>query len=83
MAKPGRPSLMIPTVEWKVRIPVDLAAKADMLNWDPVKGTIAYGARSAFVTELLREKLDSLGKNHDTIHGDINPTINLPENPNV
>ena len=83
MAKAGRPSLLIPTVEWKVRIPVDLAAKADMLTWDPVKGTIAYGARSALVTELLRKKLDSLGKDDDTIHGDINPIINLPENPNV
>lgn len=60
MAKAGRPSLLIPTVEWKVRIPVDLAAKADMLTWDPVKGTIAYGARSALVTELLRKKLDNM-----------------------
>lgn len=82
MAKPGRPSLLVPTVEWKVRIPVDLAAKADMLTWDPVKGTIAYGARSALITELLREKLASLGK-----HGDNNDSINAPINstevPNV
>lgn len=83
MAKPGRPSLLVPTVEWKVRIPVDLAAKADMLTWDPVKGTIMYGARSALITELLRTRLDNLGKHADTIHGDINPTINLPEKPNV
>lgn len=65
MAKPGRPSLMIPTVEWKVRIPVDLAAKADMLCWDPVKGTIAYGARSALVTELLRGKLANMTTQKD------------------
>lgn len=82
MAKPGRPSLMIPTVEWKVRIPVDLAAKADMLCWDPVKGTIAYGARSALITELLREKFASLKKDGDNNHS-INPPLNSEESKNV
>jgi hypothetical protein len=76
MAKTGRPSLLIPTVEWKVRVPIDLAAKADMLCWDPVKATIAYGARSALVTELLRGKLDNLGK-----HGDNNDAVIPPINP--
>lgn len=78
MAKPGRPSLLIPTVEWKVRVPVDLAAKADLLSLDPVRGTIAYGARSALITQLLRDHLDGLAKN-----GDDNSSINLPENSNV
>lgn len=78
MAKPGRPALLTPTVEWKVRVPVDLAAKADLLHLDPVRGTITYGARSALVTQLLREHLDSLGKN-----GDDNHSINSPENSNV
>ena len=95
MAKPGRPALLTPTVEWKVRVPVDLAAKADLLHLDPVRGTITYGARSALITQLLREHLetltspsvekhlDSLGKSGEDghpINGDINPPINLPEN---
>lgn len=75
MSRPGRPALLTPTVEWKVRVPVDLAAKADLLSLDPVRGTIAYGARSALVTQLLREHLDNLGKN-----GDDNHPINSPEN---
>lgn len=98
MAKPGRPALLTPTVEWKVRVPVDLAAKADLLHLDPVRGTITYGARSALITQLLREHLetltsqsevkplDSLGKNVEdghSINGDDNPPINLPENPHV
>lgn len=78
MAKPGRPALLTPTVEWKVRVPVDLAAKADLLALDPLRGTITYGARSALITRLLREYLDSLGKN-----GDDNSSINSPENPHV
>ena len=83
MAKPGRPSLLIPTVEWKVRVPVDLAAKADLLSLDPVRGTIAYGARSALITQLLRDHLDGLakeGQSMNSINGDINSPINLPEN---
>lgn len=86
MAKPGRPALLTPTVEWKVRVPVDLAAKADLLHLDPVRGTITYGARSALVTQLLREHLDSLGKSGEdghSINGDDNSPINLPENSNV
>lgn len=78
MAKVGRPALLTPTVEWKLRIPVDLAVKADMLSLDPVRGTPAYGARSALITRLLREHLDALGKD-----GDNNRSINSPENPNV
>lgn len=86
MAKPGRPALLTPTVEWKVRVPVDLAAKADLLALDPLRGTITYGARSALITRLLREYLDSLGKSGEdghSINGDDNPPINLPENPHV
>ena len=76
MSKRGRPPLMIPTTEWKLRIPVDLAAKADLLHLDPVRQSLAYGARSALVTELLREYLDKLAKTGND--GDVNPHINLP-----
>lgn len=83
MAKVGRPALLVPTTDWKVRIPVDLAAKADLLHLDPVRGTPTYGARSELITRLLREYLDNLAKpahSGDPINGDINPPINLPEN---
>lgn len=56
----ARPALLIPTTEWKLRIPVDLAAKADLLILDPVKGKIAYGARSELITRLLRAYLQSM-----------------------
>lgn len=86
MAKRGRPSLLIPTTEWKVRVPIDLAAKADLLHLDPIRGNLKYGARSELITILLREYLDNLGKSGDStdsINGDINPSINSPEKPNV
>lgn len=57
MAKVGRKAYSTPTVEWKCRIPVDLATKIDMLQLDPVAGRIAYGARSALITQLLRAYL--------------------------
>ncbi len=89
MAKLGRPALLIPTTEWKVRVPVDLAAKADLLHLDPIRGNLRYGARSELITILLRDYLanlsietesgvDKLGKDGDDKH-----SINSPENPNV
>jgi hypothetical protein len=56
--KRGRKALSTPTVEWKCRIPIDLAVKIDMLHLDPVKGTPEYGARSALITSLIREYLN-------------------------
>lgn len=59
MAKKGRKALSTPTIEWKCRIPVDIAAKVDMFQFDPVRGQPEYGARSALVTQLLRDWLAS------------------------
>lgn len=73
MAKRGRPSNMIPTVEWKCHIPIDVAGQIDLVHLDAVRGVPTYGARSALVTQLLREWLDTLRKN-----GDNNPSINSP-----
>lgn len=93
MAKPGRPALITPTVEWKLRVPVDLAAKADLLHLDPMRGTLRYGARSQLITTLLRDylanlqlpapldKLEGMGEDGGSIDGDENSPINLPENP--
>jgi len=60
MLKRGRPVLSVPTVPWKLQMPVDLAAQADLLCLDPVRGIPAYGARSALMAQLLREHLTSL-----------------------
>lgn len=57
--KRGRKALVIPTVEWKCRVPVDIAAKVDTFLLDPVRGEVAYGKRSQLVTQLLREWLAS------------------------
>lgn len=77
MSRRGRPSHMTPTVEWKCHIPIDVAVKIDMINLDPVRGTPAYGARSALVTRLLREYLDTLAKSPE--NGDVKSSINLPK----
>lgn len=61
MAKRGRKSLVVPTILWSCRIPVDVAAKVDLLLHDPLRGVPEYGARSALVSRLLREWLDSHG----------------------
>lgn len=58
MAKVGRPPLLVPTVAWKLKIPVPIAVELDMLVFDPVKGINAYGQRSALVTQILREYLE-------------------------
>lgn len=54
MGKSGRKPLLVPTVLWSCRIPVDVAAKVDMHLLDPVRNTTAYGARSELVARLLR-----------------------------
>lgn len=59
--RPGRPANDIPTIDWKVHIPVPIAAKIDVLLLDPVTGKTRHGARSAFVTELLVKYLNSRG----------------------
>ena len=57
--KRGRKPLVVPTTEWKCRVPVDIAAKVDTFLLDPVRQEVAYGKRSQLVTQLLREWLAS------------------------
>lgn len=66
MVQRGRKAYVVPTVEWKCHIPVDVAAKIDMVTFDPVKGKVKYGARSSFVTQLLRDWLASHGHEPQT-----------------
>ncbi len=71
MGKPGRPPLLIPTVAWKLKIPVPIAVKLDMLVFDPVRGINAYGQRSALVTHILREYLARLEKSPEELQKEI------------
>ena len=59
MAKRGRKPLLIPTIDWKCQIPVDVATKVDLFLLDPLTGRPVYGSRSALVTSLLRAWLSS------------------------
>lgn len=69
MAKPGRPANKVPTVGWRLYIPVDLAAEIELLCLDPVTQQQRYGARAALVEQALREYLDKY-KLHDTAESD-------------
>jgi hypothetical protein len=77
MAKRGRKALVTPTVEWKCRIPVDIAVKVDSYQFDPVRGAVEYGARSSLVTQLLREWVTAHEKSRGVAELD-NPSDNTP-----
>jgi hypothetical protein len=55
-----RPRRVIPAVDWKVYIPIDLAAKVDVLLVDPLTGRTEFGARSAYIERLVRQDLANL-----------------------
>lgn len=57
--KRGRKPLATPTVEWKCRVPIDVAAKIDLFLHDPIRNQVEYGKRSQFVTALLRDWLQA------------------------
>ena len=65
--KRGRKPLMTPTVEWKCRIPVDIAVKIDTFLLDPVRQEVAYGRRSQLVTQLLRAWLETASTNPQAV----------------
>lgn len=57
--KRGRKALTIPNIDWKIRMPSDLAAEVELLLFDPVKEEVTYGARSALIEELLRDWVET------------------------
>lgn len=67
--RPGRPANVVPTIDWKVHIPIPIATKIDVFLLDPVTGNTRHGARSAFVTQLLVEWLTSRKIQPDTEKG--------------
>jgi len=61
MAIRGRKPNVIPTTDWKVWIPVDLAVKFDLHHIDPLTGKVPRGVRSDIVTGLIRQYLREQG----------------------
>lgn len=57
--KRGRKAYTIPNVDWKVRIPSDLAAEVELLLFDPLTENVTYGARSQLLESLLRDWVDA------------------------
>jgi hypothetical protein len=54
----GRPANLEKTLEWKIMIPESLAAPVELLCLDPVRNKPAFGARSAYISRLIREDLE-------------------------
>lgn len=54
-----RPRYTVPRAEWKLHLPLDLAAEVELLLLDPLREKPKYGARNALVERLLREWLAS------------------------
>lgn len=46
-----------PYVKWKVCINATLAARVEMVNWDPVHSKPRYGSRRELIEALLSEWL--------------------------
>lgn len=57
----GRPPNVIPTIDWKIHLPIPIAAKVDLLLLDPVTGKTRVGAKSNLVTHLLVQWLATRG----------------------
>lgn len=59
----GRKRLSDRPVLWHIHIPESIADKYTLLFTDPLTGEIKRGARSALITQLLREHWQKLGQN--------------------
>lgn len=55
MAKPGRKPYLDPPVRIVTQIPSTLAAKIELLLYDPVLQKPRYGGRAQLITHLLQE----------------------------
>jgi len=55
-----------PPVKWRINVPESVAAKVELMLFDPLKGEIKYAARSDLITKLLVQWLASVtGEPHD------------------
>jgi hypothetical protein len=66
----ARPRVLVRPREWKVSVPIDLAAAIEEQLYDPALGKPSYGKRSELICNLLRKWLE-------TQHGDQHGTNNL------
>ena len=53
------PKLTVPRIEYKIRLPVTLGTKIDLLLMDPLTGKRKYGALNSLVERLLSEWVQS------------------------
>lgn len=91
MGKRGRKAHIDPPVNFVLSIPQSLAAKVELLLYDPTTGKPAYGGRSALIQQLLREWVESQLLTRENKPPIINPLPNQPhpnghsnaETPNV
>lgn len=45
-------------VQWKLYLPLSLAAEVELLLLDPLREKVKYGARNELIEKLLREWLE-------------------------
>lgn len=61
----GRKPNVIPTMDWKLKIPIPLAVKFDLYYADNLTGEMQRGVRSNVMTELIRNHLREKGVDVD------------------
>ena len=54
----GRPPSKTQRIEWKIHISVELAAQVELMLADPVRGRVAYAARSRYIESLIERDLE-------------------------
>lgn len=65
MATRGRKPNVVPTIDWKLHIPMPLAVKFDLYYSDKLTGEMQRGVRSNVMTEIIRKHLQGLGVSVD------------------
>lgn len=64
----GRPSSLEDRVTWHIPLPASLAAKIELLFYDPLTGRVSYGKRAELVVKLLSEWLEKETKKANEEH---------------
>ena len=54
----GKKANVIPSVQWSIMIPADLAFKVEVRLLDPVTRRVTYAARAKLIQALLHEWLE-------------------------
>lgn len=71
----GRPKLHDTPVEWSISIPTSLAAKVELMLFDPMTGKTKFGGRSALIQQLLRAYVE--GMISQTALTNLSPSANM------